>query len=214
MCDSQSACGHALFLPSFSASSSRNDTRMESMAVSYTPMIWIAIFNAKIAVMSSGNCSHRLMRAANCHSVARVVRGESTHDGDGARQGILRRIRVDEGDAQHRDVDAGARHAQLAHLLKQRQRSLPLLAFLTGRDGCVEADHAARHAHLGHLIQQRQSSSDGSARSHCLPFSQADMTPLKMITLRVTIILRISSQRAATVLAPTAYPSRRPGWPR
>ena len=32
---------------------------MESMAVSYTPMIWIAIFNAKIAVMSSGNCSHR-----------------------------------------------------------------------------------------------------------------------------------------------------------
>ena len=34
---------HALFLPSFSASSSKNDTRMESMAVSYTPMIWIAI---------------------------------------------------------------------------------------------------------------------------------------------------------------------------
>ena len=51
---------HALFLPSFSASSSKNDTRMESMAVSYTPMIWIAIFNAKTPVKISGHCSHRL----------------------------------------------------------------------------------------------------------------------------------------------------------
>ena len=50
---------HALFLPSFSASSSKNDTRMESMAVSYTPMIWIAIFNAKKPVKSSGAYSHR-----------------------------------------------------------------------------------------------------------------------------------------------------------